>query len=109
MPHTPKPDSKLNIDQVYIYQIRVKGHLDAQWSDWFEGLTIAPDEGGNTLITGPVIDDAALYGLLKKVRDSGLRLLSVNHIENSLANETDSKQSDTTASEPNKKEGKHKT
>ena len=81
MTQSLNPDSKSNSDQVYIYQIRVKGHLDPQWSDWFEGMTIAPDEVGDTLITGPVIDDAALHGLLKKVRDSGLRLISVNQVD----------------------------
>jgi hypothetical protein len=60
-----------------IYQIRIKGHLDAQWTDWFEGLAITPLENGDTLLTGPVVDQAALYGLLRKVRDVGLPLLSV--------------------------------
>ena len=76
-----KTNSKSDFDQPNVYQIRVKGCLNHSWSDWFEGMTIAPDEYGNTLITGPVIDDAALHGLLKKVRDSGLRLLSVNQID----------------------------
>jgi hypothetical protein len=61
-----------------IYQIRIKGHLDAQWTDWFEGLAITPLENGDTLLTGPVVDQAALYGLLRKVRDVGLPLLSVS-------------------------------
>ena len=60
-----------------IYQIRVTGHLGAQWTDWFEGLTITLEEDGDTLLTGPVVDQAALYGLLKKVRDLGLPLVSV--------------------------------
>lgn len=60
-----------------IYQIRLKGHLGGQWSDWFEGLTITLEESGETLLTGPVVDQAALHGLLKKVRDLGLPLLSV--------------------------------
>lgn len=60
-----------------IYQIRVQGHLDSQWSDWFEGLTVTLEEDGDTLLTGPVIDQAALHGLLKKVRDLGLPLVSV--------------------------------
>ena len=67
--------------QPVIYQIRIKGHLGHQWTDWFEGLTITPGEDGDTLLTGPVVDQAALYGLLKKVRDLGLPLLSVNRVE----------------------------
>ena len=64
-----------------IYQIRIKGHLGQQWSDWFEGLTITLDDKDNTLLTGLVVDQAALHGLLKKVRDLGLPLLSVERIE----------------------------
>ena len=64
-----------------VCQIRVKGHLGPQWTDWFENLTITPDEDGDTLMTGPVVDQAALYGLLKKIRDLGMPLVSVNCIE----------------------------
>jgi len=63
-----------------IYEIRLAGHLSPQWADWFEGLTITLEEDGNTLLTGPVADQAALHGLLKKVRDLGLSLLSVNQV-----------------------------
>lgn len=69
--------------QALVYLIRIRGHLGAQgldWSDWFEGLTITPEADGNTLISGPVRDQAALHGLLKKVRDLGLPLLSLNRI-----------------------------
>jgi hypothetical protein len=68
-------------DPPMLYEIRVKGHLDERWADWFGGLTITLEEGGNTLLTGPVIDQAALHGLLKKVRDLGMSLLSVNQKE----------------------------
>jgi hypothetical protein len=92
-----KPNSTTDFDQSNIYQIRLKGNLDHQWSDWFEGMSVTPDEDNTTLITGPVVDDAALHGLLKRVRDSGLRLISVNKIE------TDSKQSDCAPLEQNEK------
>jgi hypothetical protein len=64
-----------------LYEIRLKGHLGSQWTDWFEGLTITLEDNGDTLLTGPVIDQAALHGLLKKVRDLGLPLLSVSPLE----------------------------
>ncbi len=64
-------------DQHLYYEIRLKGYLDARWADWFDGLTITLEEDGNTLLTGPVMDQAALHGLLKKVRDLGLPLVSV--------------------------------
>ena len=63
-----------------IYQIRLKGHLGRQWTDWFDGLTITLEDNGDTLLTGPLADQAALHGLLKKVRDLGLTLLSVNQV-----------------------------
>ncbi len=61
-----------------VYEIRLKGHLDARWAEWFEGLTITLEENGCTLLSGPLADQAALHGILKKVRDLGLTLLSVN-------------------------------
>ena len=82
---------KPNPRQPTIYQIKIKGRLDSQWSDWFEGLAITPDDGGDTLLTGPVIDDASLHGLLKKVRDLGLPLISVNRIETGQAGMADIK------------------
>jgi hypothetical protein len=63
-----------------IYQVRIKGLVDFQW-DWFAGMTVSATEDGNTLITGPVEDQAALHGLLKKLRDRGLTLLSINGVD----------------------------
>jgi len=72
-------DEKNNQHQYY--EIRLKGHLDDRWTEWFEGLTITLEEDGDTLLTGPVIDQAALHGLLKKVRDLGMPLVSVSPVE----------------------------
>ena len=68
-------------DEQAIYQIRVKGNLDQKWSDWFDGFTITPQDNDETLLTGPVADQAALHGLLGKIRDLGLPLLSVKRAE----------------------------
>ncbi len=74
-------DTKTDPGQPAVYQIRLKGHLGPQWTDWFGGLTVTLEDDGDTLLTGPVIDQAALHGLLKKVRDLGMPLISVNCIE----------------------------
>ena len=63
------------------YEIRIEGHLSGQWTDWFDGLTVSLEETGVTCLTGPVTDQAALYGLLKKVRDLGMPLVSVNRLD----------------------------
>jgi hypothetical protein len=63
------------------YEIRLKGHLDTRWAAWFDGLTLSPDSDGTTIIHGPVADQAALHGLLQKVRDLGLPLVSVTQVE----------------------------
>lgn len=75
--HSPHHDSA----QPEIYQIRIRGHLGTQWMDWFEGLSISLKENGDTLLTGRMIDQAALHGILKKVRDLGMPLLSVNTVD----------------------------
>ena len=79
--------------QPLVYQIRIKGHLGCEWTDWFGGLAITLEDNGDTLLTGPVVDQAALHGVLRKVRDVGMPLLSVNRVkpgeaEASDANET---------------------
>jgi hypothetical protein len=77
---TDEQRSKLAVDRPVIYEIRINGHLSPQWLDWFDGLTITLEEDGNTLLSGPVIDQAALHGILKKVRNLGMPLLSVNSV-----------------------------
>jgi hypothetical protein len=74
--YEPQPDP----NQPVVYQIRLKGQLDSQWTDWFAGLTITLAEDGDTLLTGPVIDQAALHGLLRKVRDLGMILVAVMQV-----------------------------
>ena len=71
----------MDSSQPKIYQIRLVGHLDHEWTEWFGGLTITLEENGDTLLTGPVIDQAALYRVLKKVRNLGMSLVSLNPIE----------------------------
>jgi hypothetical protein len=73
----PRPDP----DRPMVYQIRVKGHLGPRWSDWLGGMTITLEDDGDTLLTGPVADQAALHGLLRKVRDLGMPLLSAVRVK----------------------------
>jgi hypothetical protein len=63
------------------YEIRIKGHLDTRWAAWFDGLSLSLESDGTTIIRGPVADQAALHGLLQRVRDIGLPLVSVTRIE----------------------------
>jgi hypothetical protein len=63
-------------DEPMVYQIRIKGHLDRRWTDWFGGLSITLEDNGDILLAGPVVDQAALHGLLRKVRDLGMPLIS---------------------------------
>jgi hypothetical protein len=80
-----------NVDQPLVYQIRIKGHLGQRWTEQFDGLMITLVDNGDTLITGPVVDQPALYGLLRKVRDLGMPLVSVNCIGNGSQEPSDDK------------------
>jgi hypothetical protein len=72
-----------------LYQIRLKGHLNDRWVEWFDGMTITREENGETLICGPVVDQAALHGLLRRVRDLGLPLVSVMQVDPKQVKEPD--------------------
>ena len=74
-------------DEYAIYQIKVKGILDEQWSDWFNGLMITPHSDEYTILAGPVRDQAALHGLLNKIRDMGLTLLGVKRLDTAALDE----------------------
>ena len=75
-----------------VYLIRIQGHLRRQWTDWFGGVTITMEDNGDTLLTGPVVDQAALHGLLKKVRNLGMPLVSVDRVEPGQADVSDIEQ-----------------
>ena len=68
-------------DEPMVYQIRVKGHLDRRWTEWFGGVTITLEDNGDALLTCPVVDQAALHGLLRKVRDLGMPLISAIRVK----------------------------
>jgi hypothetical protein len=78
---TDRPDSNRENAGFAVYEIRISGHLDTSWGVWFTGLTLSQEENGDTVLAGPIVDQAALHGLLKKVRDLGLPLVSVNRID----------------------------
>src|SRR5205085_5724477 len=82
-------NSESDPGQPTVYQIRIKGHLGRGWTDWFGGLTITQEDNGETLLTGPVVDQAALYGVLRKVRDVGMPLLSVIRVTPGQADASD--------------------
>lgn len=76
----PHPAQRLP-DEAGQYEIRLKGHLDPRWAAWFDGMALTRERDGITLVRGPVVDQAALHGLLQKVRDAGLPLVSVTRVE----------------------------
>lgn len=96
--NNPHPESDPN--QPMVYQIRVRSHLDSEWTDWFEGLTITLEKTGHTLLTGPVVDQAALHGLLKKIRDLGMLLISINILEPAASTTLASGQPDAVDDQP---------
>jgi hypothetical protein len=73
-------DARADPDQPMVYQIRIEGHLGPRWRDWFGAMTITLEDNGDTLLTGPVVDQAALHGLLRKVRDLGMPLISAMRV-----------------------------
>lgn len=77
---THKYHKEFDSSKTLIYQIRIEGHLDVQWANWFEGLPMTLEDNGDTLFTGVIVDQATLHGLFKKVRDLGLVLVSVNRV-----------------------------
>ncbi len=82
---TPTPPSPKYGDEPRTYEIRIKGHLDDKWVDWFDGLSITREDNGETLLRGLVVDQAALHGLLRRVRDLGMPLLSITYAAPSQA------------------------
>ncbi|HSX82310.1 MAG TPA: hypothetical protein VLQ80_27585, partial [Candidatus Saccharimonadia bacterium] len=82
-------NSEIDPGQPLVYQIRIKGHLGREWADWFEGLTLTALDNGETLLTGAVVDQAALHGVLRKVRDLGIPLLSVVCVKPGQADASD--------------------
>ena len=87
-------------------EIRVKGQIDETWSDWFEGLAIMHTEEGETVLTGTVVDEAAMYGLLAKIRDLGLQLISVNRTGQTHKRYQDLEGENLKATESNQRNGK---
>ena len=85
MPNEQRRDA----DRSVFYRIRIQGHLGQQWTTWFDGLTLTLEEDGNTLLSGPVADQSALHGILKKIRDLGMPLLSVNFVDSDPAAKKD--------------------
>ncbi|QIN82898.1 hypothetical protein GBA63_09755 [Rubrobacter tropicus] len=84
-------DAEPDAGQAVVYQIRLKGHLGPKWGDWFGGLTVTLEDDGETLLTGPVVDQAALHGLLRKVGDMGMPLISAVRVQPGSANASEAK------------------
>ena len=97
---TDEDRSERKADQPVIYEIRIQGQLSRQWADWFDGMVITLEEDGNTLLSGPVVDQSALHGTLKRIRDLGMPLLSVNAAEPRQETQTETDQAKGTDDEP---------
>ena len=78
---TAQQSDQANSELPLFYEIRVKGHLDGHWAAWFEDLAVSPTDNGETILNGPVTDQAALHGLLRKIRDLGLTLIAVSQVQ----------------------------
>jgi hypothetical protein len=87
-----KLNPRIDLSLPMVYQIRIKGHLGNQWTDWFGGLSITLEDNGDTLLAGPVVDQATLYGLLRQVRDLGMPLVSVIRVQTGHADAPEVKQ-----------------
>jgi hypothetical protein len=90
MPNEQKSEHDPN--QPKVFQFRIQGHLSQQWQDWFDGFIATLEEDGNTLLSGPVVDQSALHGILKKIRDLGMPLLSVNPADPTQMTQADATQ-----------------
>lgn len=88
---TDEQRSNPEANQQTAYQFKIKGHLGTQWMGWFEGLTVTLEEDGNTLLSGTVVDQSALHGILKKIRNLGMPLLSVHSFETGTQDASDNK------------------
>jgi hypothetical protein len=97
-------NSEIDPGQPLVYQIRIKGHLGREWAEWFEGLALTALDNGETLLTGAVVDQAALHGVLRKVRDLGIPLLSVVRVKPDQAGPFDVKSEMIDRSKTNLKE-----
>ena len=86
-----KRNQNIDVNRPMVYQIRIEGQLGKEWSEWFEGLTITQEDNGDMLLSGLVVDQAALHGLLRKVRDLGMSLISVTRVTPNQANDFDVK------------------
>ena len=89
------PSFNAPIVAAHLYEIRIEGHLPCEWSEWFQGMAIAPQTNGETLLRGVMTDQAQLFGVLKKIRDAGMALVSVNRVPADAPDTTEKISTDT--------------